>query len=744
MTTSRTLLPRLACGALLASLALARAESIAAVNSPLAPPTVNFAYAFATPHRLTVAPPDSGDKTLVDCEPGQVALSWSYDNLLSFPVANFFGPTTQWKIVLHPEVDGARLTQSTWRRSEGWLPALTADFASPVVRTTMEVVGGPRAAIVRVEFANTDSAHAHTAGVNCAVPGNWKGVSPAGVDPGLPANARDALIAGWMARADRVLLAGLGGEEYKISTNALHPTLTLQPGETKTLWLIRPYRVYESMLPELRRRDWAQEFSEAKETWRKLIGRTTRLQLADHGVRDAYYAGLADIFIMREPVPGDYLGTLPGTELYRCANPAEASIACVALDQAGLPVEAADGYRLSLDLQNFDGCWAESQGWARTGWIASGFKTWFVMEHFRVTRDREYLANVFPRMIASSRWQERARQRTRVATGAARPLNHGLLPPGMGDGGLKNGDSLYGVFLPHNIWAVYADEQTLLAAEELGLTAEAAELRANVAIARADLLDTIRRGAIAESDFHWIPGAAGKTSGSRWGALNAAYPCRLLPADDELITGTIRKMESKISPGGIPIHTGWMEDGMWVAITLDNLAENLLRRGDGDAAAKYLYATLNHATPLYSWCEERGPEPGATKTIGDRQHLWTPIAVVRLLRDSLIYEDGTTLHLARGADRSWLARGPLGGTAFRSHFGPVSYELVRDEAKKQIRGEVTLTAGRLPARLQIHVRLPEGRTVKSVSDPAARIVAQGTALEWTAPPAHLQFTIELR
>ena len=37
-----------------------------------------------------------------------------------------------------------------------------------------------------------------------------------------------------------------------------------------------------------------------------------------------------------------------------------------------------------------------------------------------------------------------------------------------------------------------------------------------------------------------------------------------------------------MSPGGIPVHTGWMPEGMWVAITLDNIAAAHLARGDGD------------------------------------------------------------------------------------------------------------------------------------------------------------------
>ncbi|SDR84740.1 hypothetical protein [Opitutus sp. GAS368] len=711
---------------------------------PATAPQVDFGYAFGYPHRLTVALPDSGDKTLVDCEPGQVTLAWSYDNLLSFPVGNFFGPATQWKVTLRPEVDGVRLMASTWRRSEGWLPVLTAEFTGPTVRATLEVAGGSRAALVRAEFTNLDATHSHTAAIDCAVPGNWRGVNPAGVDPGLPANARDALVAGWMARADRVILAAVGGDGYQVAANTLHPTLELRPGETRSLWLVRPYRVYESMLPELRRRDWAQEFADAKDVWRRLIGHTTRIELPDEGVRRAYYAGLADIFIMREPVPGDYIGTLPGTELYRATNPVEAAIASIALDEAGLPVEAADGYRVALDSQNFDGCWSESQGWARTMWVAAGFKSWFVMEHYRLTRDREFLANVFPRMLASSRWQEQQRRRTRVLADGPRPLTYGLLPRGMGDGGLKDDASLYGVFLPHNIWAVYADQQALRAAEELGLTLEAAELRGIYETARTDLLDAIRRGAIQEDGYRWIPGVAGKTSGSRWGVLNAAFPARLLPAADELITGTIRKMESKMSPGGLPIHTGWMEDGMWVAIAPDNLGETLLLRGDGDAVARYLYATLNHGTPLYSWCEERGPEPGAAKTTGDRQHLWTPVAVLRLLRDSLVFEDGDTLHLARGTDRSWLDRGAVGGTAFQTHFGPVAYELTYAAASRQVRGQVDLAAGRPPAVLQVHVRLTGGKKLASVSDPAARVLQDGETIEWSHPGTQIRFTAAVK
>ncbi|MEO6002039.1 MAG: hypothetical protein ABIZ04_20730 [Opitutus sp.] len=706
-------------------------------------PKVDFSYAFGYPHRVTAGLPDSSDRTLVDCAPGSVTLSWSYGNLTNFPVASFMTNRTQYRIAIQAEVDGQKIAESKWGRVEGWMPSLLATFPHAAVQSSIEVIGGRHATIGRVRFTNTDT-RSHQVALDCTVPGKWLGVSMAFVDPEQNARDRDSLMCGWLDRADRVMISVLGGDEYPLAANTLHPQLQLKPGETRDLWVIRPYRSYESMLPELRRRDWSREFEEGKAVWRELIGRATQLKLADAGVRNAYYAGLADFFIMREPVARDYLGIVPGTEQYRAANPTEGAIVSVALVQADLSLEAMEGYRMSLDQQGFDGNWADPEGWAWGCWFCSGLKSWYVMEHYRNTLDRDFLAGVFPRMMASSRWQERQRARSRVLVDGHRTINHGLMPRGMGDAGLKNDDSLYGVFLPDNIWAVFGDEMTWRAAEALGLVNEAAEARRIYETAQADLLIALHDGAIKEEGYRWIPGVANKTSGSRWGALNAAFPTRVLPANDELITGTLRKMETALSPGGIPMHTGWMEDGMWVAITLDNVAETHLLRGNGDAFAKYLYATLNHGTALYSWCEERGPEAGATKTTGDRQHLWTPVAVVRAIRDGLALEDGTTLHLGRGADRSWLTRGPLGGDRFSTHFGHVSYELQYDAVAAEVKGKVTLTASRRPGTLQVHVRLPEGHKVVSVSDPSARIINGGETLEWATPPADLSFTAKIQ
>jgi len=80
-------------------------------------------------------------------------------------------------------------------------------------------------------------------------------------------------------------------------------------------------------------------------------------------------------------------------------------------------------------------------------------------------------------------------------------------------------------------------------------------------------------------------GFAGTPPGSRWGALYTFFPTGMLEPDGPLVVGTLKRIEQSISPGGQPLHTGWMADGAWVAITLDNIAEAHLVLGDGDPAA---------------------------------------------------------------------------------------------------------------------------------------------------------------
>jgi hypothetical protein len=660
---------------------------------------------------MAVARPEASEKTLLDLEPGVLTMAWSYDNLRNTPLAIFKTPKTEWHIKLQPLLDAKPFADSSWKRVDGTLPILDNKYSEPRGSVQLEILGGVTAALTRVKVQNADSV-AHRFSVVCEVIDGWVAHNPAWMEPGKDL---DALVACQAERPDRVLLFGMGAEEFPVGAKTMTLEWTVQPGEVKTGWIVRPYSAYQQDLEQLRAHDWEKEFASSEEEWRGLLGRAIAIQIPDSAVRNAFYACLGDLFIMREPLADGYIGGICGTEGYRSTNPFEPGLVSIALDQTGLHTEAANGLRVHLDMQEPNGCWADPKGWVHHIWGASGMKAWASLEHYKLSGDLSFLQSVFPRLAASSHWQDLERQKSRTSDSGSVSATYGLMPRGMGDCGLMNGSDYFGVFYPHNILAVFADRLSVEAAEKLNAVDELPALRRIHESALHDLRASLKAGAIRQDDFQWIPGSPNNSTGSRWGALYSLYPCETLEADDPLVAGTLKKIEQSISPGGQPVHTGWMEDGAWVAITLDNVAETHLVLGHGDVAIAYLYSTLNHGTPLYTWCEERGLQPQTKKTSGDKQHLWTPVAVVRFLRDSLVMEQSDGLHLGLATARSWLSQGKTVGIQNApTHFGNVSYEIKSDVDSGAIRAEITAPMREKPSQIVLHLRHPQHKKMREV------------------------------
>ncbi|MDR2765588.1 MAG: hypothetical protein LBB90_11245 [Tannerella sp.] len=716
------------------------------------PSRVDFSYAFSTPHRVTAGMPVASDRTLLDLQPGSLKISWTYDNLRHYPLATFLTPRTEFSVEIKPHVDGHPFEKSRWTRPKGYLPGVINTYEDSGVILTLSALGAEDAMPVRIEMINNGTAERSV--VIRFDGGGMGGMENKGwVDPEIWDSGM--LLAGFKNYADRITLIGIGAEKYSETPDGRPHELgkmvmcwTLKPGEKKSAWAVRPYNRREKDAEELRKHDWNTDWDAAEKTWQSLLfDKTVQYRIPDEGVLNGFLASFADLFIMREPLDQGYIGSVPGTEGYRAVNAVEAAIVAVALDQQGLHQDAFDGYRVSYECQGDNGDWNDPSGWGHLMWCGAGVKSWAAIEHYRLTQDRKFLEWIYPRMLASARWLEKMRAYSRKPYEGEKPLNYGLMPRGMGDGGLMNEKDYYGIFLPHNIWSVYSSLIAAEVAQILGKTTEYQELKGYFDTAYSDLLETIRKGSIKEDNYSWIPGVAGKTSGSRWGVLNVTFPCKLLSEHDELVEGTLKHIEKQLSPGGIPVHTGWMVDGMWVAITLDNIAETYLVRRNGDIAAKYFYATLNHATPLYTWCEERGQEANTKQCSGDRQHLWTPVAVVRAFRDMMVFEDHpaigdissrSSLQLALGTDRNWLGSGyEVGVEKAPTRFGTVSYSMKYNASNETVSGFIRFTDDKKcpkPEELVLNIRLPGGRKAIAVQNhPDATIAPDGEAVIWKKP-----------
>jgi len=103
------------------------------------------------------------------------------------------------------------------------------------------------------------------------------------------------------------------------------------------------------------------------------------------------------------------------------------------------------------------------------------------------------------------------------------------------------------------------------------------------------------------------------------------------------------------------------------------------------------------------------------KTGGYRQHLWTPLAVVRFLRDALIMEQGDALHLGLGTARRWLSQGKkIGVREAPTHFGVVSYRMESDVDHRVIHLEIRPPERKAPREMVLHVRHPQRAAIREV------------------------------
>lgn len=706
-----------------------------------------FGYSFAPPHRLTTCLPKSSDKTLIDVVYDKIKMTWTYDNLNYYPYDSYKPPKDYISLSIQPFLNKKAFDYPKYERLDGYLPVLNSTFRKDKISMNLQVAGGRSAAITKIVLRN-NAAETQTVSLRTErLGGQWAGYNVAWIDTALTANM---LIAAYGARADQVIAFGLGADSYPKDTlsTTFFMQWQLQPGEEKTGWLIRPYNSFYADSLTLKQHDWNKEFNESKQTWVDLIASAHSITIPDQFTQNAYYASLADCYVMQEPVGNNYLAITPGTEMYRTGpNPIESALVSIALDEAGLSKDAEEGYRVNLDLQEKDGNWTEPAGWTHSMWAASGFKAWALIEHFLLTKDTAFLIKRYPQLLNNSKWQEKQRMKTRVKATGIDSLNFGLMPRGMGDCGLYNGTDLYGVFIPHNIWAVFADSISLLAAKILKRETDIKELGKIYQTGKKDLITAMRRGAIPEKDgSRWIPAVAGKKEGSRWGALNALYPTHILDGNDSLVSGTFKYLENYISPGGIPINTGWLKGGMWVAIAVDNFGQAYLANDNGSTAATYLKATLNHGSPLYTWCEERGQESYTTVTTGDIQHLWTPVAIARYLRDALVREESNNLFLAQGVDSMWVLSGmEIGTSKSPTHVGIVSYKYLYDRKNSVLKGEILLPETKNNFNTILYSGLPPNyKIVKVNKTSGATITNKGRSLKWVNAKGVIKFEAKIK
>ncbi len=662
--------------------------------------TVDFHYAFHAPHTLTLSRPSASEKIVVDVSEEGLKFVRSSSSLKNaYPLSWTIIPQDI-QMALTVSVDGKASAFKNWRRHTSGAPFLFAEGTDDDVDFMLSAISGKHGVVVKIDALNKGETEknvffqmAHTSG--------WV-ISNQGWIDGIHHHVLLSMNDG---RADKILACAYGADDYpmyrtNIQTEDKPPMANealgvkansmkkitahyiLKAGERKNGYFFMPHEMYFADLDKIDGLDFEKEMAEALWEWELLLHRGAEIAIEDEDVMHCYHACLADLFVMREKV-GKYMGISCGTRFYRSANSGEPLETELLLDTLGYTKEAERDYPLYLEGQENDGCWVTKKGWEHEVWGLSFNKANAVMEHYYLTRDMDFLKRYYPRMYASTLFQYQARNSTKHS---AIRSERGLMPRGMGDCGMMSNGDYYGVFYPHNCLSVAADGKTLEAAKILGKTEDIDFLTTVYEEAKEALLTSIRENLVNLDGYRVIPPVANAPITSMYGCLYAVFPANLISSDDDMIAETVQYMENnKVSEGGLPVGMGWMKDGLWVAMALSNLARSYLRMGMTKEAYKYFYPALNHASPLVTWCEERGTEPNSRKISGDKQHLWTPLSVCQYLTEALFFEDDTYVHICAGICPEWLADGKkITVKGYRSHYGKTDFTV------QNMRGEYVL------------------------------------------------------
>jgi hypothetical protein len=366
-------------------------------------------------------------------------------------------------------------------------------------------------------------------------------------------------------------------------------------------------------------------------------------------------------------------------------------------------------------------------------------------DHYRLTGDRAWLERIAPKLVAACDFVTRERERTKETGADGKPVPHwGLMPAGHLE---DNPEWRYWFAVNAHAYGGMKGIADVLAEIE---HPEAARLAADAAGYREDIRRAARR-ALAEApvvqllDGTYIPRVPTRAGlrGRDWGwfreaAYGALHLCEsnVFEPNEPEMTWVLKDLEDNLFVSrdwGRPVDLEkfWFSHGgVTIQANLMDLAIDYLRRGQVKHGLRALFNNFGASTYTDVRCFTEHPVVELGHGVGPFYKSSDEAKALVWLRAFLIREEGDALHLAPGAPRSYFAPGQSFGVRdMATYFGSLTYRI--EAADAEIRAAVSAPARRAPAEIILHLRLPEGKRIASVTvngaphsdfDPAAETV----------------------
>jgi hypothetical protein len=472
--------------------------------------------------------------------------------------------------------------------------------------------------------------------------------------------------------------------------------------------------VYEFMLPHrpiprrraaaLAQQEFEQRWNECRQFWKSKLQSAARIRLPEKRIQEMIQAGLLHLDLICFGLePEATLAPMIG--VYAPIG-SESSPIIQFMDSMGWHGQAERALQYFLDKQHDDGMIQNFGGYM----LETGAVLWSMGEHYRVTRDRDWVQRVRPNLLKACDFLIRWRQRNQ------RPELQGK-GWGMIDGKVADPPDPYHVYMLNG----YAYLGMSRAAEMLrDLDPDSADrIRSEAEAMKADIrkafYDSMARSPIVPlGDGSWCPTVP------PW--AEATGPSMLFVDDDTCYThGTFTARDSMLGPLYLVFQEVISPDEDSAKFMLNYIAELMLQNNVGYSQPYYC---------RHDWVQLRlglvklflKTYYNALASLADREtctfyehyfhasphktheEAWFLMET----RWMLWMEEGRTLKLLQGIPRAWLEDGQsieIDNAA--SYFGPFSLRVDSQIDDGIVTAEVRCGADRRPAAIEIRLPHPQ-------------------------------------
>jgi hypothetical protein len=426
------------------------------------------------------------------------------------------------------------------------------------------------------------------------------------------------------------------------------------------------------------------------------------ISVPDTNIQNLIYSSIRNIYQAREIKKG-----LPafqvGPTCYRGLWIIDGSFLLESMTFLGQGKDVRNGIEYMLSFQNKNG----SVLLMDSHWKETGIVLWVIGRHAQLTGDMTWLGSKWENVVRAVGFIDTLRYRTMQDKNAP---NRGLIPAGFSDGGLgKKAYEFTNVY-----WSLNGLKSAVDIALMLNKQKEAHLWKAKYDTMFADYRTAAVRSLKTDScGNRAVPiymTDSSQIQRGQWAFCHAVFPGKLFKKDDPLMTGTMNMLKCN-EREGLVYETGWQDKGVWNYFG-SFYAHAWLWMGDGQKAARTMYAMANHASPTLVWREEQPVKTVKSRQItGDMPHNWASAEFIRMIRHFIALERGQELHLFEGLPPTWIKPGmrtSLKGVYTEFGILDVDLTISEDGQRAGISADLNSSGHQMPSSVVVHLDVLKG------------------------------------